>query len=317
MYNLGPPVPEASGESALPKRQPPTPIVESLAVAVSPERAWEALTNPRFLGDILMGHVELDARPGKPFLWKWGVWADAAPKTRDKGRYEWRGAVLDVVPGAMLVLSGGSATAVLTVKGAGASSLVTVVHVSSSPASREDYQYGWADFLLRVKTLLEPHPSGDAIYLRTLLRATPAEVIRAWLSPAEMGKLLPGKVKMQPKVGGRFQWQWKHQTGAQDSGAFLEIAKGHHVSFTWEGGPRPSEVRLSAERTPYGAFVSLEHLRLPPGVSRRAIERMWAHLLERLRVYFYFGRKIRVPQDRPPRPAAAGSRRAGRKNRAS
>lgn len=325
MYNLASPVPEASGESALPKRQPPTPIVESLAVAVSPERAWEALTNPRFLGDIMMGHVELDARPGKPFLWKWGVWADAAPKPRDKGRYEWRGAVLDVVPGAMLILSGGSNTAVLTVKGEGASSLVTVVHVSSSPASRrtdrdakgasrEDYQYGWADFLLRVKTLLEPHPSGDALYLRTLLRATPAEVFRAWLSPTEMGKLLPGKVKIQPKVGGRYQWQWKHQTGAQNSGAFLEIAKGHHVAFTWEGGPRPSEVRLSAERTPYGAFVSLEHLRLPPGASRRAIERMWAHLLERLRVYFYFGKKIRVPQDRP---FGFAQGKPGRKNRAS
>jgi hypothetical protein len=53
-------------------------------------------------------------------------------------------------------------------------------------------------------------------------------------------------------------------------------------------------VRLSAERTPYGAFVSLEHLRLPPGTSRRATERMWAHLLERMRIYFYFGKKIRA-----------------------
>ncbi|MCL5286452.1 MAG: SRPBCC domain-containing protein [Acidobacteria bacterium] len=272
----------------MPKRQPPAPIVESLAVAVSPQRAWEALTNPGFLGDILMGHVELDPRPGKPFVWKWGVWADAAP---GKGAHDWRGTVLDVVPGSMLILSGGSSTAVLTVKGEGAAALLTVVHVNSSSAPSEDYQYGWADFLLRVKTLLEPHPSGDALYLRTLMRATPAEVLRAWLSPAVMNKILPGKVALKAKVGGRFEWQWKHQKGAKNSGAFLDITKGRHIAFSWEGGPRPSEVRLSAERTPYGAFVSLEHLRLPPGASRRAVERMWAHLLERLRVYFYFGKK--------------------------
>ncbi|MBI3663549.1 MAG: SRPBCC domain-containing protein [Acidobacteria bacterium] len=275
----------------MPKRQPSAPIVESLAVAVPPARAWDALISPRFLGDIMMGHVELDPRPGKPFVWKWGVWADAAP---GKGRFEWRGTVLDVVPGSMLILSGGSSTAVLTVKGEGASCLITVVHLNTSPAPSEDYQYGWADFLLRMKTLLEPHPSGDALYLRTLLRATPAEVIRAWLSPAVMARLLPGKVTLKAKVGGRFEWQWKHQKGARNTGAFLEIARGHRVSFTWEGGPRPSEVRLSAERTPYGAFVSLEHVHLPPGASRRAVERMWAHLLERLRVYFYFGKKIRV-----------------------
>jgi len=288
----------------LPKRLPPAPIVESLAVAVSPARAWEALTSTGFLGDIMMGHVELDPRPGKPFVWKWGVWADAAPGPAKRDSYAWRGTVLDVVPGSMLILSGGSSTTVLTVKGEGAASLLTVVHVNTSPAPSEDYQYGWADFLLRVKTLLEPHPSGDALYLRTLVRATPAEVIRAWLSPAVMNKLLPGKVTLKAKTGGRFEWLWKHQKGApfasrsvlrdaRNSGAFLEIAKGHRVAFTWEGGPRPSEVRLSAERTPYGAFVSLEHLRLPPGTSRRAVERMWAHLLERLRVYFFFGKKIR------------------------
>ena len=288
MYNPASPV---VCEFALPKRLPPAPIVESLAVAVSPQRAWEALTSPGFLGDIMMGHVELDPRPGRPFVWKWGVWADAAPARKS---FEWRGTVLDVVPGSMLILSGGSSTSVLTVKGEGSAALLTVVHVNSSPAPGEDYQYGWADFLLRAKTLLEPHPSGDALYLRTLVRATPADVIRAWLTPAVMNKILPGKVTLKAKTGGRFEWLWKHQKGARNSGAFLEITKGHRVAFTWESGPRPSEVRLSAERTPYGAFVSLEHLRLPPGTSRRAVERMWAHLLERLRVYFFFGKKIRA-----------------------
>jgi len=276
----------------LPKRQPVGPIVESLAVAVPPARAWEALTSPRFIGDITMGHVEMDARPGKPFVWQWGVWATAAP---GKGRHEWRGTVLDVVPGSTLVLGGGGMTAVLTVKGEGASALITVVHASPAAGPpAEDYQYGWADFLLRVKTLLEPHPSGDALYLRTLLRATPAEVLRAWTSATAMGKVLPGKARIQAKMGGRFEWAWKRQPGAKNSGRFLEIVKDHRVSFTWEGGGLASEVRLSAEKTPYGALVSLEHVQLPPGSPRREVERMWAHLLERLRVYFYHGKKIRA-----------------------
>lgn len=265
--------------------------MESLAVAVSPERAWQALTSPSFLGDIVMGHVELDPRPGKPFVWRWGVWVDASPI---KASHEWRGTVLDVVPGSMIILSGAGSTAVLTVKGEGSAALITVVNVCTAKFSHEDFQYGWADFLLRVKTLLEPHPSGDALYLRTLMRATPAEVISAWLSSAAMSKILPGKAKIAAKAGGRYEWEWKHYKGKRNSGTFFEIVKGHRVAFTWTEGARPSEVRLSAERTPYGAFVSLEHLRLPQGSSRRAVERMWAHLLERLRIYFYCGKKIRA-----------------------
>jgi len=50
-------------------------------------------------------------------------------------------------------------------------------------------------------------------------------------------------------------------------------------------------VRLSAEKTPYGGLVALEHLGARP--AQRPLERRWAHLLERLRVYFHYGRKIR------------------------
>lgn len=232
-----------------------------------------------------MGHVEMDPRPGRAFVWEWGVWKDAAPV---KSSHAWRGKVLDAVPGSTLVLGGGGAAATITVKGEGATSLLTVVHMSASATAAEDFQYGWADFLLRLKTRLEQIPAEDSIYHRMLVRAKPKEVIAAWLSAATMSKILPGKVKLQARAGGAYEWKWKDAKRATASGRFLEIVKGHRVAFTWE----PGEVRLSAEETPYGALVSLEHRGLPPQRTREQ-ERMWAHLLERMRVYFYFGKKIR------------------------
>jgi len=276
----------------LPKKPPPEPIVEVLAIAVPPEQAWEALTSARMLGDIVMGHVEMDSRPGRPFSWDWGTWAKATPgKAAAKGS-TWKARVLDAVPGSTLVLGGaGGPVATFTVKGEGNASLVTIVQ-GGEKAELEDFRYGWADFLLKLKTRLERSGQPGSIYLRTLVRATPAEVLRAWLSPAAMGKILPGKAKIQAKKGGRFEWSWKHGAGAKETGKFIEIVKGHRVAFTWEGTPLASEVRLSAERTPYGTLVALEHLLAGP--SRGSLERRWAHLLERLRAYFFYGKKIRT-----------------------
>jgi uncharacterized protein YndB with AHSA1/START domain len=276
----------------------PEPVIESLAIAVPPQRAWEALTSPAVLGQITLGHVEMDPRPGRAFLWRWDVWAQAAP---EKGTHAWEGTVLDAVPGSTLVLHGGSSTATLTVKGEGEASLVTVVHITTSPRAVEDYRLGWADFLLRLKTLLERPANADSIYLRMLVRGKPDDILRAWLTPAVMSRLLPGKAKIEPRAGGHFEWAWKQPEGIKDAGVFIEIVKGHRVAFSWTGTLKPSEVRLAAEQTPYGAMVSLEHLGIsphathgPPGRGRQSYGRMWAHLLERLRCYFYFGKKIRA-----------------------
>ena len=278
------------------KKKLPEPVVESLAVAVPPERAWEALTSARVMGDIVMGHVEMDTRPGHSFVWDWGVWAKCAPGRAD---YAWRGTILDSVPGSTLVLSGGPMTAVFTVKGARDSSLITVVQPSIPPRTKiEDFQHGWADFLLKLKTLLERPAHAENTYWRALVRAKPAEILRAWLSPTAVSKILPGKAKIQAKPGGRFEWRWKHPEGAVDSGTLLEIVKGHRVSATWESTKPPSEVRFAAEQTPYGALVSLEHMGvhhdLLAGPERGSYGRMWSHLLERLRVYFFYGKKIRA-----------------------
>ena len=287
----------------MPKKKPAEAIVESLAIGVPPARAWDALTEPRVLGDIVMGHVEMDTRPGRPFVWQWSVWSKAAP---GKHAAEWRGTILDAVPGSTLVLGGGGHTTVLTVKGEGNASLVTVVHAAEAKRT-EDFRYGWADFLLKLKTLLERPAHPESTYLRLLVRATPAEVLRAWLSPAVMSKLLPGKAKIQAKKGGQFDWNWKAPRGAKDSGVFLEIEKGRSLAFTWKLAPikpgqmataRLSEVRLAAQSTPWGALVALEHIGVPPHWRRepggQSYARMWAHLLERLRCYFYFGKKIRA-----------------------
>ena len=281
------------------KAAAPEPIVESLAIGVPPARAWEALTNPAVIGQITLGHVEMDPRPGRPFLWTWHIWQQASPIQRDSA---WRGTVLDAVPGSTLVLHGGSSTATFTVKGEGDASLITVVHVTHSTHAAEEYRYGWADFLLRLKTQLERPATGESIYLRALVRGKPENIIAAWLSPAAMNKLLPGRAKIESRVGGSFEWAWAQPQGIKDSGVFIEIVKGHRVAFSWMGTPKPTEVRLAAEQTPYGAMVSLEHLGVsphathgPPGRGRQSYGRMWAHLLERLRCYFYCGKKIRVP----------------------
>lgn len=277
------------------------PLVESLAVDVPPGRAWQALTSPSDLGRILFGRVELEPKPGLPFRWHWGLWEKVAPK---KGNYTWCGTVLDVVPGSTLVLgeSGPAAAGVVcfTVKGDANASLVTVVQ--QGHARREitdEYRHGWADFLLRFKTYLEFQPGKSDILLRVLVRASPGDVIRTWLNARELGKILPGKVTLTPKVGGKFLWEWRRR---RDSGTFLEIERSSHIAFTWEGtrpanggARRPSEVRLAAGRAPYGTLVSLHHtgIAAPDGASwQRFYE--WHELLERLRCYLYFGKNIRV-----------------------
>jgi uncharacterized protein YndB with AHSA1/START domain len=276
------------------KAKSPEPIVESLAIAVSPARAWEAITSPRILGDVVMGHVEIDPVPGKPFVWQWGVWMKSAPRA-DADAYTWRGQVLDAVPGSTLVLGGaGQSLAILTVKGEGDASLVTVAQGDVPKGyDFEAYRRGWADFLLKLKTLLERPPYQNEVFLRTLVNATPSQVIAAWLSPSAMSKLLPGKAKIQAKPGGAYEWQRKDRPGAKESGRFLEINKGHRISFTWGAGAKPREVRISAEKTPYGTLVSLEQIGTTSGFHE-ADRRMWAHLLERLQVYFYYGKKIRA-----------------------
>lgn len=273
------------------KTRSPEPMIEALAISASPEAVWAALTSPRAIGDIVMGRVEMEAKPARPFHWPWSVWEASAPV---KGRSSWRGLVLDVVPGSTLVLSGEGKTVTITVKGERGSALVTLIQASIPPGgAREDFQYGWADFLFKLKTLLERAPVEDAIFIRSLIRAKPAEIVKAWLSPAAMSRIVPGNVKIEAKTGGRYEW--KRKDGVI-SGAFLEIVKDRRVSFTWmgEGLSRPGEVRLSAEPTPYGAMVALE---MRAADSLRHLEhhrRVWAHLLERLRVYFYYGKKIRA-----------------------
>ncbi len=268
------------------------PVVESLAVAVPPARAWQALTSPRDLSRILFGRVELEPKPGTPFRWHWGMWEKVAAK---RGDYSWRGSVLDVVPGSTLVLGdlGQAGVVCITVKGDANASLVTIVQQADlRRANLEDYRHGWADFLLRFKTYLEFQPGGNDLLLRALVRGTPGDVIRTWLNAKEMAKILPGKVTLAPKVGGKFLWEWR---GRRDSGTFLEIERGSHIAFTWEGTRRPSEVRLAAGRAPYGNLVSLHHTGLvgPDGAGWPRFHE-WHELLERLRCYLYFGKKIRV-----------------------
>lgn len=269
-------------------------IVESLAVLRPVERVWAALTSPRDLGLLLLGRVEMRAEPGAPFrIAEWGVWEKVAP--RRKGGYTWEGKVLDVVPGSTLVI-GPEPLVVFTVKGQGEATLVTVAQGAPRPPQKaEDYEYGWADFLLRLKTNLETEHSEREVLARALVRAKPAQIYRAWLSPKAMAKILPGKARVQAKVGGRFSWQHKRSVHAH-TGTLLELRKDRRVNFTWEATNPASEVAMEAQPMPYGTLVSVHHsglVRLNPGqlFSQRMY---WWRLLERLRCYFYFKGKIRA-----------------------
>jgi uncharacterized protein YndB with AHSA1/START domain len=281
------------------KKRKQEPIVEVLAISVPAERVWHALTTPSLLGDLIMGHVEMDWRPGRPFQWNWSVWAAAAPGRVQAGQFTWRGRILDSVPGSTLVLGGpGESTATLTLKGQAEASLVTVVQGETPGVDLERYRHDWADFLLKLKTLLEQPPAEDAIFVRTLMRATPQQVIQAWTNARAMSALLPGRAEVQARKNGQYVWLRK---SGMEKGVFLEIVKGRRVAFTWEAGEaagragRISEVRVNAEQTPYGVLVSLEQSGAAAVGRGLAVQRRaWAHLLERMRVFFHFGKKIRV-----------------------
>jgi uncharacterized protein YndB with AHSA1/START domain len=271
------------------------PVLESLAVLRPAERVWAALTSSRDLTMLLLGRVEMTAEPGAPLLWQWGVWEKTAP--RRKGGYTWIGKVLDVVPGSTLVL-GPDPVVTFTVKGQRDATLVTVVQGAPPPGQKtEDYEYGWADFLLRFKTHLETEDMHREVLARALVRAKPQQVYKALLDPRALAKILPGKAKLKAKVGERFSWQQK-KSKHPHTGVFLELSKHRRVSFTWERTEPRSEVRLEAQPMPYGTLVSAHHTGLQ-GLTREQLfsqKMYWLRLLERLRCYFYFKGKIKATE---------------------
>ena len=268
-----------------------TAVVESLAVLAPPELVWAALTSPRELGLLVLGRVEMVATPGAPFSWQWGVWEKVAPGRA--ARFGWEGTVLDVVPGSTLVL-GPTPVVTFTAQGRVDSTLVTVTQ-SVSLQEKSEFEYGWADFLLRLKTQLETENLEREVLARALLRATPQQAYRAWLSPAALARIIPGKAKVAAKSGGRFTWQ--HKRGKhQHTGTFLELRKNRGLSFTWEGTRPPSEIRIEGQPTPYGTLMAVHHTGLV-GMNRGQLfgQRVfWMRLLERMRCYFYFKGKIKT-----------------------
>ena len=269
------------------KREPV--VAESLAIEAPVARVWAALTSRHDLAQIVFGKVEMAATPGAAFSWQWGVWG-----------FTWQGRVLDSVPGSTLVL-GPKPVVTLTVKGEGADTLVTVtqfVPEGSGPGRKKlaDYEYGWADFLLKLKTLLETESARNEVLVRHLMRATPAQVYRAWLSPRTLAKLIPGKAKVAARVGKRFAWQHKLSKHVHQ-GTFLELERNRTIAFTWEATQPASEVRIGMNAAPYGTLVAVRHtalLGLNPG-QLYAQRTYWNRLLERLRYILYFKGRIRLP----------------------
>jgi len=273
-----------------PKRNEP--VVESLAILRPVERVWAALTSPRDLGTLLLGRVQMGAEPGAVMLWEWGVWEQAAPK--GKGSYTWKGKVLDVVPGSTLVL-GTDPVTTITVKGQRDAALLTVTQSVPPGEKREDYEHGWADFLLRLKTHVETEGFYREVLARALVRAKPDQVYKAFLDPRALAKILPGKAKLKAKAGERFTWQQKKDRKGK-TGVLLDLQKNRRITFTWEATQPTTQVALEAQAMPYGTLVSAHQTGLQ-GMTRVELyaQRLyWIRFLERLRCYFFFKGKIKT-----------------------
>jgi uncharacterized protein YndB with AHSA1/START domain len=238
------------------------PIVEALAIGAPVERVWQALTSPRDLELLTLGRVTMDPKPGAPFQWHWGIWEQVAPAGK-KSSFVWKGTVLDVVPGSTLVL-GPYPLVTITVIGEGDSSLVTVVQAPPAGGDSEDYEEGWADFLLKLKTQLETRHWEREILARSLVSATPAKTLGSLLDDKAMKKILPGKTKTAARVGKEFSWE-PARTGQRITGKFLEVRKGRRLNFTWQvagAASSSSVVAIEALPMPYGTLVSVHHIGL-------------------------------------------------------
>jgi len=283
----------ARKKTATRTRKPAAPIVEQLAISAPVARVWAALTSSRDLGLITLGHVKMGSAPGSAFRWRWGEYEKLAPG-RKAGLFVWEGKVLDSVPGSVLVL-GPRPLAVLTVKGEAGSALVTVVQPAAEGIDSEDYEEGWADFLLKLKTFLETLHWDRETLARALVGATPRKALATFLDENAMKRLLPGKVKIPAKAGKAFQW---HAQGEQKpfTGTLFELQRDRRMVFQWEATTPASAVAIEAQPTPFGTLVSIHHTGLwRLGRSQIFRQRMfWVRLLERVRCYHHFGGRIKA-----------------------
>ncbi len=268
-------------------------MVEALAIGARVERVWQALTSPRDLGMITLGRNVMEARPGARFRWHWGVFEKVVPAGKGTS-FAWEGTVVDVVPGSTLVL-GPYPLTTLTVKGEGDAALVTVVQAPAATGDSEDYEEGWADFLLKLKTYLETRHWERDVLARVLVKGTPRRVLGSLLDEKAMKKILPGKIKSAAKTGKKFSWS-AGRAKETLTGTFLEIQKNRRLRFTWEATKPISAVTIEAQPMAYGTLVSVHHAGLGR-FSRSQLFRQrmfWVHLLERLRCYHQFGGKIKA-----------------------
>ncbi len=274
---------------------PKSPIVVRLAITAPVGLVWDTLTSPRELGLITLGPVKMSSTPGAPFRWRWGVYEKAAPgKQGAKGSFQWEGTVLDSVPGSTLVL-GPYPLVTITVKGEGGATLVTVTQPRGDASDVEDYEEGWADFLIKLKTMLETRHWNTETLARAIVPATPRKVLASMLDDKALRLILPGKAKTSAKVGRQFSWHLS-RAAKPLTGTFLEIKKERRVVLQWDETRPASEVAIEAQPVAYGSLVSIHHTGLRR-LGRKELfwQRMfWTRLLERLRCYHHFGGKIKA-----------------------
>jgi uncharacterized protein YndB with AHSA1/START domain len=134
--------------------------VAEIAIEATPDRVWEALTDPGQIQRYMFGSkVETDWKPGSPIIWK-GEY--------DGKRYEDHGEIVDVVPGSRLELThfsplGGAEDVpenyhriVYELEADGAGTRVRLTQDNNSTAEQaEQFKRNWQQMLSGLKDVVE------------------------------------------------------------------------------------------------------------------------------------------------------------------
>ena len=104
-------------------------------------------------------------------------------------------------------------------------------------------------------------------------RAKPGELYRIYMDPRKHAKAVGSKVRLQPRVGGRFS------AFGMLEGRFLLLEKGRKIVQTWRGkhwkkSDPDSILILNFKKAPGGAEVALVHAEIPDH-DYRGIQKGW------------------------------------------
>jgi uncharacterized protein YndB with AHSA1/START domain len=134
-----------------------------------------------------------------------------------------------------------------------------------------------------------PVVAGDAVEIRRVLPAEPAEVFRAWTDPALLALWMTpvghAEATVDPRQGGTFRVVMRGDGRViEHVGEYIVFEPPRRLVFTWRSpytGDRPTRVTVTLDPVGADTALSLVHELLPADVvaSHRS---GWGRMLERL-----------------------------------